>query len=112
MITRLDSVTNLSCNHALLHFYRCQLWNLDNATLQQQSNQFAHTSKESAADRALTRDMTISSNDLAMQMKFMDSDLADKRMAYDRETRRMDKRDRMIANLMSGIGQLGGAFAL
>lgn len=75
-------------------------------------DQFAHTSKESAADRALTRDLTNSSNDLAMQMKFMESDLSDKRMAYDRETRRMDRRDRHIATLMSGLGQLGGAFAL
>ena len=83
-----------------------------NTQLKSQQNQFAHTASESAKDRALTRDMTNSSNDLAMQMKFMESDLADKRMAYDRETRRMDKRDRMIAQLMSGIGQLGGAFAL
>jgi len=33
-------------------------------------------------------------------------------MAYDRETRRMDKRDRAIAQLMQGLGQLGGAFSL
>ena len=77
-----------------------------------QGDQFAHTASESALDRALSRDLTNSSNDLAMQMKFMESDLADKRMDYDRETRSMDKRDRMIAQLMSGLGQLGGAFAL
>ena len=77
-----------------------------------QGDQFAHTASESAKDRALSRDLTNSSNDLAMQMKFMESDLADKRMDYDRETRSMDKRDRMIAQLMSGLGQLGGAFAL
>jgi len=51
-------------------------------------------------------------NDLTMQLAQMDSALADKRLAYDRETRSMDKRDKMIATLMSGIGQLGGAFAL
>jgi len=51
-------------------------------------------------------------NDLTMQLGMMDADLADKRLAYDRETRSMDKRDRMIAQLMSSIGSLGGAFAL
>jgi hypothetical protein len=73
---------------------------------------YLHERQEARRDRNLTRDLSIQSNDLAMQMKLMDSDLADKRMAYDRETRRMDRRDRMIAQLMSGIGQLGGAFAL
>ena len=51
-------------------------------------------------------------NDLTMQLGMMDADLADKRLAYDRETRAMDKRDRMIAQLMSSIGSLGGAFSL
>ena len=51
-------------------------------------------------------------NDLTMQLGMMDADLADKRLAYDRETRSMDKRDRMIAQLMSSIGSLGGAFSL
>ena len=82
------------------------------ATQQIQNAQFAHTASEQAKDRALTRDTQLASNDLAMQMKLMDSELADKRMAYDRETRRMDKRDRALASLMAGIGQLGGAFAL
>ena len=83
-----------------------------NAQLKQQSGQFAHTASESAKDRALTRDLDLSKSNMQMQMKFMDMDLADKRMAYDRETRRMDKRDRMMAQLMQGLGQLGGAFAL
>lgn len=51
-------------------------------------------------------------NDLTMDLALMDASLADKRLAYDRETRSMDKRDRMIAQLMSSIGSLGGAFAL
>ena len=72
----------------------------------------SHTAEQNALDRSLSRDLTNSSNDLQMQMKFMEADLADKRMEYDRETRRMDKRDRAIATLMSGLGQLGGAFAL
>ena len=73
---------------------------------------FLHERQEARRDRNLTRDLSIQSDDLQMQLAMMDADLADKRMAYDRETRRMDKRDRMIAQLMSGIGQLGGAFAL
>tara|TARA_R100000951_G_scaffold116741_1_gene130320 strand:- start:1333 stop:2052 length:720 start_codon:yes stop_codon:yes gene_type:complete len=54
-----------------------------------------------SADRALT-----------LQLGQMNADLQDKRLAYDRETRSMDKRDRMIAQLMSGLGSLGGAFSL
>ena len=77
-----------------------------------QSDQFAHTSQQQGLDRALTRDLANQSEDFKMQMAFMNADLQDKRMAYDRETRSMDKRDRMIAQLMSGLGQLGGAFAL
>ena len=81
-------------------------------TLKSQQNQFAHTAQQQGLDRALTRDLANQSEDFKMQMAFMNSDLQDKRMAYDRETRSMDKRDRMIAQLMSGLGQLGGAFAL
>ena len=77
-----------------------------------QGDQFAHTAQQQGLDRALTRDLANQSEDFKMQMAFMNSDLKDKRMAYDRETRSMDKRDRMIAQLMSGLGQLGGAFAL
>ena len=77
---------------------------------QQASN--AHTASETAKDRSLTRDLQNSSDDLKMQMAFMNADLEDKRMEYDRETRRMDKRDAAIAQLMKGIGQLGGAFSL
>lgn len=64
------------------------------------------------ADNKLTRDLGILTNDKDMAIAQMNADLADKRMNYDRETRRMDKRDRMIAQLMSGLGSLGGAFSL
>ena len=47
-----------------------------------------------------------------MQIAMMNNELSEKRMAYDRETRSMDRRDKMIAQLMSGLGSLGGAFAL
>lgn len=70
-----------------------------------------HQAEQADLNRALERQLSNNSNDLQMQMSFMNADLEDKRMEYDRETRRMDKRDRMIANLMSGIGQLGAGFA-
>jgi hypothetical protein len=45
-------------------------------------------------------------------MQVMQNDLAEKRMDYDRETARMDRRSAAIAQLMSGLGSLGGAFSL
>tara|TARA_B100001094_G_scaffold329703_1_gene393049 strand:+ start:1593 stop:2375 length:783 start_codon:yes stop_codon:yes gene_type:complete len=81
-----------------------------NHSFKTQEARLAHTDKQNRLDRSLERDLANSSSDLQMQMKFMDMDLADKRMAYDRETRKMDKRDRMIAQLMQSLGQLGGAF--
>ena len=81
-------------------------------TSRESARQRAHESQESAADRALTRDLSNASDDMKMQLAWMDSDLQDKRMAYDRETRRLDRRDKHIANLMASIGSLGGAFAI
>jgi len=63
-------------------------------------------------DNKFDRETASADRNLTLQIAQMDSQLADKRLAYDRETRSMDKRDKMIATLMSGIGQLGGAFAL
>jgi len=74
--------------------------------------QFAFTSKENNLNRRHERELADGRNDLSLQISLMQNDLADKRMQYDRETRRMDRRDRHIAQLMKGIGQLGGAFAL
>ena len=70
-----------------------------------------HQAEQADLNRALERQLSNNSNDLQMQMSFMNADLEEKRMAYKEETRRMDRRDRMIANLMSGIGQLGAGFA-
>ncbi len=63
-------------------------------------------------DNNLTRELAILSGDREMAIQQMNADLADKRMDYDRETRRMDKRSAAIAQLMSGLGSLGGAFSL
>lgn len=63
-------------------------------------------------DRGFDREMQFAQNNLTLQLGNMQSDLADKRLQYDRETRSMDRRDQMIAQLMSGLGSLGGAFSL
>ena len=63
-------------------------------------------------DRGFDREMQLAQNNLTLQLGQMNSDLQDKRLQYDRETRSMDKRDRAIAQLMSGLGSLGGAFSL
>jgi len=73
-------------------------------------NQRMFARRESSLDRAQTQDLAILSQGHQMKLAQMNQDLAEKRMGYDRETRRMDKRDRMIAQLMQGLGQLGGAF--
>ena len=78
--------------------------------LQRENNNFNRELQR--ADNKLTRDLGILQGDNQMQIAQMNSELADKRMDYDRETRRMDKRSAAIAQLMSGIGALGGAFAL
>lgn len=73
-------------------------------------NQRMFARRESSLDRAQTQDLAILSQGHQMKLAQMNQDLAEKRMGYDRETRRMDKRDRMIAQLMAGLGQLGSAF--
>ena len=91
------------------------------AQLESANNQFAFTAKENAAERSFTRrennlnrtherELADSRDSLQMQMAIMQNDLSEKRMDYDRETARMDKRDRMIAQLMSGLCSLGSAF--
>jgi hypothetical protein len=81
-----------------------------NHSFRTQEARLAHQDKQNRLDRALERELGNRSSDLQMQLKLMDMDLADKRMAYDREMRAKDKRAAMIAQLMKGIGQLGAAF--
>ena len=83
-----------------------------NATLTSQQNQFAHTSEQSALTRRHETERGDKRDALSLQMQVMQNDLAEKRMDYDRETARMDKRSAAIAQLMSGLGSLGGAFSL
>ncbi len=83
-----------------------------NATLTSQQNQFAHTSEQNALTRRHENERADKRDALSLQMQVMQNDLAEKRMDYDRETARMDKRSAAIAQLMSGLGSLGGAFAL
>ncbi len=86
---------------------------LDNqANRDQQSAQYAHTSKMARLDRSLERELSQNNQSMQLALGQMNADLADKRMEYDRETARMDRRSAAIAQLMSGLGSLGGAFAL
>jgi hypothetical protein len=94
---------------------RQQIEASNNQFLAQQKSQdarYAHTDKQNRLDRGLERELASNSQEMNLAIAQMNSDLADKRMDYDRETRRMDKRSAAIAQLMSGIGALGGAFAL
>ncbi|MBL6857029.1 MAG: hypothetical protein ISQ88_11750 [Rhodobacteraceae bacterium] len=72
----------------------------------------AHEASEGKLNRRHQSELADQSNNMQMQMSIMSNDLSEKRMDYDRETRRMDKRSAAIAQLMSGLGSLGGAFAL
>ena len=72
----------------------------------------AHERGEGKLDRRHREELQENSNNLQMQISLMNNELEEKRMDYDRETRRLDKRSEAIAQLMSGIGQLGGAFAV
>ena len=77
-----------------------------------QEARYAFERGENKMDRRHQAELQDNSNDLQMQMSLMQNDLAEKRMDYDRETRSMDKRSAAIAQLMSGLGSLGGAFSL
>ena len=79
-------------------------------TSEQADKRRAHEKSEQALDRRHASERGDKKDSLQMQMAIMQNDLAEKRMDYDRETARMDKRDRMIAQLMSGLGSLGSAF--
>lgn len=91
---------------------RTERANIRSSDLEIQRNNNNLTRELSRADNKLTRDLGILSSDNQMQIAQMNADLQDKRMEYDRETRRLDKRSAAIAQLMAGIGSLGGAFAL
>ena len=78
----------------------------------QSDKRFAFQRSEGMLDRRHARESQNLNNDLTLQMKIMETELADKRLAYDRETRDMNRRQQLIAQLMSGLGSLGGAFAL
>ena len=68
--------------------------------------------KDTADQRGFDREQSSADRQLTLQLANINQDLQDKRLAYDKETRRLDRRDRNIATLMSGLGQLGGAFSI
>ena len=80
--------------------------------LKRQEARLSHERRENKMTRRHNKELDILSGDRTMAIQQMQADLSDKRMDYDRETRRMDKRSQAIAQLMSGLGSLGGAFSL
>ena len=78
--------------------------------LKRQDALYAHQRGESKMNNRHERELAMLSGDRQMAIAEMQEGLQDRRMDFDRETMRMDKRDRMIAQLMSGLGALGGAF--
>ena len=104
---RLRSYTVDDRNHA-----STQATNALTAQLTAQENRYGFEAQENRRARAHERQLQNMSNDVNMQLGLINAELEEKRMAYNRETQRMDRRDRMIAQLMAGIGQLGGAFSL
>jgi len=85
---------------------------LAQATLKQTGDLAANQMEMARLDNSFDRESASADRNLTLRLGEMNAELADKRLAYDRETRSMDKRDRMIATLMSGLGSLGGAFSL
>ena len=81
-------------------------------TASQADKRRAHERQENNMSRRHERELSENRDDLTMKMSIMQNDLAERRMDYDRETQRMDKRQAAIAALMSGLGSLGGAFTL
>lgn len=81
------------------------------ATLKSNDAYRMFESRQNDLNRKHERELADSKNSLQMQMAIMQNDLSEKRMDYDRETLRMDKRSQAIAQLMSGLGALGGAFS-
>ena len=75
-----------------------------------QAARYAHERGETKMNNRHERELAMLSGDRQMAIAEMQEGLQDRRMDFDRETMRMDKRDRMIAQLMSGLGALGGAF--
>ncbi len=78
----------------------------------ERANERAFNRKENDLNRKQERELSDSQNSLQMQMAIMQNDLSEKRMDYDRETVRLDRRDAAIAQLMSGLGSLSGVFNL
>ena len=79
---------------------------------QYQADQLAHSEKMRRLDNKHATNLSILSGDRQMAIAQMEQDIRNKQMDYDRETRRLDKRSQAIAQLLSGLGPLGGAFSL
>lgn len=62
-------------------------------------------------DRGFDREQLQANTNLQLQLGMLQAEQQDQRLAYDRETRGMDKRDRAIAQILSGLGETASMFA-
>ena len=62
-------------------------------------------------DKDFNREELQANTNLQLQLGLMNADTASERLAYDKETRRLDRRDMAIAQLMQGAGNIASLFA-
>jgi len=61
-------------------------------------------------DRGFDREQLQANTNLQLQLGMLAAEQQDQRLAYDRETRNMDKRDRAIATILAGLGDTASMF--
>ena len=62
-------------------------------------------------DRGFDREQLQANTNLQLQLGLMQQQQQDQRLAYDKETRSMDRRDRAIAQILSGLGETASLLA-
>jgi len=61
-------------------------------------------------EKGFDREQLQANTNLQLQLGLMQQQQQDQRLAYDKETRSMDRRDRAIAQIMTGLGDMGSMF--
>lgn len=62
-------------------------------------------------DRGFDREQLQANTNLQLQLGMLAAEQQDQRLAYDKETRMMDRKDRAIAQILSGLGETASFFA-
>ena len=61
-------------------------------------------------DRGFDREQLQANTNLQLQLGMLAAEQQDQRLAYDKETRMMDRKDRAIAQILSGLGETASFF--